>query len=121
MGLIGTWINGLVVDHFTASLNRKKRVCVVSDDYEQIRRFIIDDLHRGCSLYPMKGGYHEEDHVEIQTLLASDEFASLLNFLKVNQINHFLTAGNVSEIYGKWNADGHKMKRHPKKPLPPKA
>lgn len=30
IGLIGTWINGLVVDYFTASLNKRKRVCIVS-------------------------------------------------------------------------------------------
>ena len=30
IGLIGTWINGLAVDYFTASLNKRKRVCIVS-------------------------------------------------------------------------------------------
>ena len=32
IGLIGTWINGLVINHFTAGLNMKKRVCIISPE-----------------------------------------------------------------------------------------
>jgi len=38
LGLIGTWINGMFVDHFTVALNRRKRVCIISDEYEKIRK-----------------------------------------------------------------------------------
>ena len=57
IGLIGTWINGVVVNYFTASINNRKRVCIITDDYEQLREFIINELHRGCSLYEVVGGY----------------------------------------------------------------
>ena len=40
-GLIGTWLNGIVIDYYTATLNRKKRVCLITDDYERIRKYII--------------------------------------------------------------------------------
>lgn len=108
IGLIGTWINGLVVDYFMASLNRKKRVCVISDDYEKIREYIVGTLHRGCSLYPVKGGYTLKEQTEIEALLTKDEFAALMEFVKENASQAFITAGNVSEVYGKWNrAHGH--------------
>lgn len=103
IGLIGTWINGLVLDHFTASINRKKRVCIISKDYERIREYIVNELKRGCTLYPMKGGYSMEDSYEIQVLLTRDEFSNLLAFAKDNNLHTFITAGNVSEVYGEWN------------------
>ena len=103
IGLIGTWINGVAIDYFTAGLNRRKRVCIISPDHEKIRRYIIDDLHRGCSLYPMKGGFTQEDQIEVQALLTKDEFSNLMSFLKTNNIQSFVTAGNVSEVYGLWN------------------
>ena len=102
VGLIGTWINGVVVDYFTAMLNNRKRVCVVSKDYDRIRRFIIDDLHRGCTLYEVIGGYSNEKSIELQTLLSKDEFSKLMGFINDNEINAFTTAGNVSEVYGQW-------------------
>lgn len=102
IGLIGTWINGLVVDYFTVSLNNRKRVCVVSKEYEKIRRYIIEDLHRGCTLYEVIGGYSNEKSIELEVLLTKDEFSSLMAFIKNNEIPAFTTAGNVSEVYGLW-------------------
>lgn len=102
IGLIGTWINGLALDYFTASLNRRKRVCIISKDFERVKRFIIEDLSRGCSLYEVTGGYKGDKSMEIQALLTKDEFARLMAFLKKNDIQSFVTAGNVSEIYGLW-------------------
>lgn len=103
IGLLGTLINGLVIDFFMASLNRKKRVCIISEDHDKIRDFVINKLHRGCSLYPIKGGYSGKDQIEIQVLLSTDEFSTLMEYMKNQQISHFTTAGNVSEIYGRWN------------------
>ncbi len=103
VGLIGTWINGIVVDYFTASINKRKRVCIISSSHEILRKYIIEDLDRGCSLYKVTGGYSGKENVEIQALLTQDEFSSLMDFMKKNDIHGFITAGNVSEIYGLWN------------------
>lgn len=105
IGLIGTWINGLVVDHFTDSLNRRKNVRVVTDRYDEVRNFIVNNLVRGCSLYPCKGGYSGNDHIEVQALLTQEEFSDLMKYISENNIDSFITAGNVSEVYGLWFTD----------------
>ena len=102
IGIIGTWINGLAIDYFTASLNKRKRVCIVSSEPERIRTYIVDTLVRGCSLYDVEGGYSREKHVEIQTILSKDEFSSLMAFIRTSKIQAFITAGNCSEVYGLW-------------------
>ncbi|MGI6313985.1 MAG: YitT family protein [Candidatus Cryptobacteroides sp.] len=110
IGLIGTWINGLVIDYFMASINRKKRVSIISNQHEKLRSYIVDELRRGCSLYQVKGGYSGNEQIEIQVLLSNDEFASLMEYINEEQIDYFITAGNVSEVYGRWNKAG-KVKR----------
>lgn len=102
IGIIGTWINGLAIDYFTASLNKRKRVCIISAEPDRVRGYIVDTLVRGCSLYKIQGGYSGEDHMEIQTLLTQDEFSSLMAFIRDNHIQAFITAGNCSEVYGLW-------------------
>lgn len=108
IGLIGTWINGLVINHFTDAFNRRKRVCIIAHDYQVIRQYIIGTLVRGCSLYQVEGGFTGEKNVEIQVLLTQDEFASLMDFVRTNKIQAFITAGNCSEVYGLW----FKHKKH---------
>ena len=108
IGLIGTWLNGVVIDYFTAGLNRRKRVCIITMNPEPIRQFIIHDLVRGCSLYDVRGGYAKEPHTEIQSLLTQSEFGDLMEFIKDNNIEAFITASNVSEVYGLWFSNSYK-------------
>lgn len=109
IGLIGTWFNGIVVDYFTVSLNKRKRVCIISNEYEKIRQYIISTLCRGCSMYEVKGGFRETPGVEIQTILTQSEFASLMEFVRKEDIHAFITAGNCSEIYGLWRPNRKKV------------
>ena len=110
IGLIGTWFNGIVVDYFTVSLNKRKRVCIISNEYEKIRQYIISTLCRGCSMYEVKGGFKETPGVEIQTILTQSEFASLMEYIRKEDIHAFITAGNCSEIYGLWRPSRKKVK-----------
>lgn len=110
IGLIGTWFNGIVVDYFTVSLNKRKRVCIISNEYEKIRQYIISTLCRGCSMYEVKGGFKETPGVEIQTILTQSEFASLMEYIRKEGIHAFITAGNCSEIYGLWRPSRKKVK-----------
>lgn len=102
LGLIGTYINGLVLDHFTVGFNSKKRVCIISDKYEEVKEFIVHTLVRGVTMYPIYGGYQNEKKVELESILTRNEFIQLMEFLAVTDPNAFMTAGNVSEIYGNW-------------------
>jgi len=114
IGLIGTWINGVAIDYFTASINRRKRVCIISPECDRIRRYIIEDLVRGCSLYEVTGGYTGEKQMELQALLTKDEYSKVLEFVKNNHIQSFITGSNVSEVYGLWlsHDKGHLFTRN---------
>ena len=104
IGLIGTWINGIVVDYFTDTLNKRKKVCIISKDHEIIRQFITSKLMRGCSIYHLYGGFTGEEKIEIVALLTKHEYADLFKFMKDNEIDGFITAGSVSEVYGNWRS-----------------
>jgi len=108
IGLIGTWINGVVVDYFTDALNKRKKVCIISKDHEIIRQFITQNLVRGCSIYHLEGGYTGDPKIEIVALLTKDEYAELFKFMTEKKIDGFITASNVSEIYGNWRESKRK-------------
>ncbi len=115
VGLIGTWINGLVLNHFTAGINTKKKVCIISKESEKIREYIINEIHRGATIYEVQGGYSSEHFMEVVTILAKDEFAKLMKFIDKHNIKTFMTSGNVNEVYGFWNKQPRKRKKYIKK------
>lgn len=105
-GIVGTYLNGLVVDEFIAGFSRKKRVCILSDKYEEIEQFIMKDINRGLTVYRAVGGYEKRERTEIITILAKNEYAQLLQFIRENDPNAFVTVTSVSEIIGVWNRNG---------------
>lgn len=110
LGLLGTYINGLVLDHFTVGFNSKKRVCIISEKHDDVRNFIVNTLQRGVTLYPVYGGYQNTKKVELESILTRDEFIQLMEYLANEDPQAFMTAGNVSEIYGNWQIKEKKRK-----------
>ena len=68
LSLLGTYLNGLVLDHFIFGLNLKKRVCIISEKEAEIRSFILNRLHSGATIYEGRGAYDGQPKTEIITL-----------------------------------------------------
>ena len=104
VSLLGTYANGMAVDYFIDGFNKRKRVCIISDDYKEIQNYIIHDLKRGATLYVAQGAYDEKHRTELVTILAQQEYRLLLNYLHTTKKDVFVTVSTVNEVIGQWNA-----------------
>ena len=98
LSLLGTYLNGIVLDHFIFDHNMKRRVCIVSPKEEEIRQFILNDLHSGATIYKAIGAYHLQEHEEIITIVDKQEFQKLMNFIDSVDPQAFVTVYQVSNI-----------------------
>ena len=55
LSVLGTYLNGIVLDHFIFGMDKKRRVCILSARMDEIRDFIINDLHSGATIYESMG------------------------------------------------------------------
>ena len=69
LSILGTYFNGIILDHFIFDNNIKRRVCIITKKEEQLRRFIIEELHSGATVYEAIGAYNLEKHNEIITIV----------------------------------------------------
>ncbi len=98
LSLLGTYLNGIVLDHFIFDQNLKRRVCIVSPKETEIRKFILSDLHSGATIYKAIGAYHMEEHNEIITIVDKQEFQKLMNFIDKIDPQAFVTVYQVSKM-----------------------
>lgn len=103
VGLIGTWINGLVLNYFMSQVSSKVRVYIISPQWDKIQRFIIDKLERGCTIHKVIGGYTDVDRMQVESVLDKDDFAKLIAYMHDEKIETFMTMDRVSQVYGLWN------------------
>ena len=98
LSVLGTYFNGIILDHFIFDHNRKRRVCIITEKEEALRQFIIHDLHSGATIYEAIGAYNLEKHNEIITIVDNSEFQKLMNFINREDPKAFLTIYNVSNM-----------------------
>lgn len=99
LSVLGTYLNGMVLDHFIFGQSLKRRVCIVSEKEEEVRRFIVEKLHSGATIYEAIGAYKMEVRREIITIVTKSEYQKLINFMKKTDPKAFITIYKVNDIH----------------------
>jgi uncharacterized membrane-anchored protein YitT (DUF2179 family) len=98
LSILGTYFNGLVLDHFIFDHNIKRRVCIITEKEEELRRFILSDLHSGATVYESYGAYNMQKRREIITIVDKNEYQKLMNYMNQEDPQAFITVYTVSDI-----------------------
>lgn len=98
LSVLGTYFNGIVLDNFIFDHSKKRRVCIITEKEEELRKFIINDLHSGATIYEAIGAYNFEKHNEIITIVDKSEYQKLMTFINREDPKAFITVYNVSNM-----------------------
>ena len=98
LSVLGTYFNGIVLDHFIFDHNIKRRVCIITKKEEELRHFILHDLHSGATVYESFGAYNMEKRREIITIVDKSEYQKLMNFMNREDPQAFITVYTVSDM-----------------------
>lgn len=98
LSILGTYFNGIILDHFIFDHNIKRRVCIITKKEEELRQFIVHDLHSGATIYEAIGAYNMEKRHEIITIVDKGEYQKLMKFINQEDPKAFITVYNVSNM-----------------------
>lgn len=94
------FITGKVIDVTMQGISYDKTLFIISDQYEQIRIKIIEDLNRGGTFISGKGMYNGAEKTIIFTVVNRREVAILQEFIHQIDPKAFVTVFNAHEILG---------------------
>ena len=106
LSVIGTYLGGIVLDRFIFGMNPKRRVCIISKNFDEILSFILHELHSGATIYEGIGAYNNEIRREIITIVDNQEYKRLMDQISTVDADAFVTVYSVQEI-------SYKPKVHP--------
>ena len=98
LSVLGTYFNGIVLDHFIFDHNIKRRVCIITKKEEKLRQFIVRDLHSGATIYEAIGAYNMEKRNEIITIVDKGEYQKLMKYINQEDPEAFITVYTVSDM-----------------------
>jgi len=98
LSILGTYLSGIILDHFIFGFNVKRRVCIISKKEDEIADFILHQLHSGATYYEATGAYDNRSRREIITIVNKNEYSKLMNFISKTDKDAFVTVYTVSEV-----------------------
>lgn len=98
LSVLGTYLSGIILDHFIFGFDPKRRVCILSDRTEELRAFIINDLHSGATIYNALGAYVRTPREELVVIVNKQEYAALMEQVKKTDPSAFVTVYTVNDV-----------------------
>ena len=98
LSVLGTYLHGIVIDHFIFGFDMKKRVCIVSEKEEEIRAFILNELHSGATIYEAYGAYNLQPRKEIIAIVDKNEYVKLMTYIEKVDSEAFVTVYTVHRV-----------------------
>jgi len=103
IGFLTTYFSGMVLDYFIDNFTGKIRVCIISKHNDEIKRYVIEELQRGITVYTAVGGYSGEAKNELCAVLTKKEYGQLMDYVESIDPNPFVTISNIKRVVGSWN------------------
>ena len=98
LSVLGTYFGGILMDHFIFGMNIKRKVCIISDRWEEMVDFILHEMHSGASLYDVTGAYENRARREINVIVDKQEYPVLMEYVRNTDPGAFVTVYAVNEI-----------------------
>ena len=94
-------ISGMCVALSSALIYDKKAVvcgCIITKYEEEVRQFILHELHSGATFYEAMGAYNMQKYREIITIVDKSEYQKLMNYIVQKDPEAFVTVYTVSDM-----------------------
>ena len=98
LSVLGTYFNGIVLDRFIFGQNLKRRVSVITKRFDELRGFILDELHCGATIYRAEGAYTYERFPELVMIVDKGQYQRLMTYVHRLDPEAFVAVYTVSEV-----------------------
>lgn len=98
LSVLGTYFGGIMVDRFIFGMNIKRKVCILSPKVDEIKNFILYELHSGASLNELYGAYDGQHRWEIEVIVDNAEYRRLMDYMRKTDPKAFMTVYSVNEM-----------------------
>lgn len=98
--LIGVILNSFVIDYVITGFTTRIYITIISEHWEPINRYIIDEIDRGTTLYVAEGGYQYAPKRVIHTITSKREYINIRSFIRTVDPKALVSTHFEHEVFG---------------------
>lgn len=114
-GIISAFICATMIEYIYIGSQTSYQVDIISDKWEEISKYAQDELQRGATIIPAKGGYQQEDRVILRIVFHKSQFQKIKNFIAKTDPKAFVTYTQTNAVFGEGFKKVHIVKKEKKK------
>ena len=99
-GYVMAGVFSVALDLFVSGSKQSVQIFIFSKKYEKIADRITSDVHRGVTALEGKGWYTKTESTVLMVVARKPELKLLLNLIKEEDPQAFISVGSVSGVYG---------------------
>ncbi len=93
-------INSLVIDKVLLGISNNKALYIITDEEEQVKEYIMNNLHHSATIFSVKGGYNDDRRKAILTIIPTREYHRLTETIKKIDQSAFFVTTDAYEVNG---------------------
>ncbi len=99
--ILGLSLKAFVIDLVLEGFNVSKQFVIISSKSDEIKEYIVTQLHRGATIYKAEGAFSHNTENVISTVLSRKQAIKLRTYIRSIDDSAFITISNTSETIGK--------------------
>lgn len=99
-GIISAFITSIVIEVIYIGSTSSYQADIISDKWEEISRYVQDELERGATIIPVKGGYHGQDRIMLRAVIDKRQYEKLKKFIAEVDPKAFVTYTQTHATFG---------------------
>lgn len=100
LGIVSAFVAALMVDKVFIGGSKAFVAHIVTEEYEEINKLIIEKLDRTSTMLDVTGGYSGEDKKMLMVSFSMNEYSELMNIINKTDREAFMTVNQAHEING---------------------
>lgn len=100
VGILSIAISALMIDIVYIKFQTVYQVDIISNNWEDISHFAQDELGRGATIIPVKGGYKHTDKIMLRIVLSKSQIDELRSYIASVDNKAFVTITTTKAVLG---------------------
>jgi uncharacterized membrane-anchored protein YitT (DUF2179 family) len=98
--LIYLYVSAQIVNLVVTGLSQRKAIFIISPQWEEISRGIMEEIHRGVTILRGEGGYSHREQQILYTVVNFRELATLKQIVRLHDPAAFVVVTQTTEVMG---------------------
>ena len=99
-GIITASLTALIIEFIFIKSKSSYQADILSSHWEEISQYVQDDLGRGATLIPAKGGYHHTDKTILRVVIDKSQYDMLRDYIYEVDNKAFVTFTETKAVFG---------------------